>query len=196
MATAIKLKLKPFYLWNVATILPIILLVTLLFSYLIYNNYTVEQTDKLNQLIQEELTLKEDLKDKYILVKSIPLYQNKIKELVQLEKVVDLQFPSSDATPDLLIQINQLAEDSNVTISSFVPSVQDSAGPKGMLLSSVKMKTKSFNLTATGNYNDFTNFIFLLAQFPRVLKVDDVHLNRIDENKIGITLLITIFYSG
>ena len=84
------------------------MLVTLLFSYLIYNNYTVEQTDKLNQLIQEELTLKEDLKDKYILVKNIPLYQNKIKELVQLEKVVDLQFPSSDATPDLLIQINQM----------------------------------------------------------------------------------------
>lgn len=196
MAPAIKLKVKPFYLWKLSAILPIIIVITLALSYLIYNNYTVEQTDKLNQLIKDELTLKEDLKDKYILVKNIPLYQAKIKELSQLEQMVNLQFPSSDAIPDLLIQINQLAENSNVTISSFVPKTQENVAPKGTLLSSVKMKTKSFNLTATANYIDFTNFIFLLAQFPRVLKVDDVHLNRISENKIGITLLITIFYSS
>lgn len=196
MVTAIKLKIKPFYLWRLAVIVPIIIFITLSLSYIIYNNYTVEQADKLNQLTKDELVLKGDLKDKYILVKNIPLYQAKIKELSQLEQRVNLQFPSSDAIPDLLIQINQLAENSNVTISSFVPKIQENVGPKGMLLSSVKMKTKSFNLTATANYIDFTNFIFLLAQFPRVLKVDDVHLNRIDENKIGITLLITIFYSG
>ena len=174
MATAIKLKIKPFYLWRLAVIVPIIIFITLSLSYIIYNNYTVEQADKLNQLTKDELVLKGDLKDKYILVKNIPLYQAKIKELSQLEQRVNLQFPSSDAILDLLIQINQLAENSNVTISSFVPKTQENAEPKGMLLSSVKMKTKSFNLTATANYIDFTNFIFLLAQFPRVLKVDDV----------------------
>lgn len=160
MAAAIKLKIKPFYLWKLAVILPIIILITLMLSYAIYNNYTVEQTDNLNQLIKDELTLKDDLKDKYILVKNIQLYQAKIKELAQLEQMVNLQFPSSDAIPDLLIQINQLAENSNVTISSFVPKAQENSGPKGVLLTSVKMKSKSFNLTATANYIDFTNFIF------------------------------------
>lgn len=196
MAAAIKLKIKPFYLWKLSVTVPIIIFITLSLSYIIYNNYTVEQTDKLNQLIKEELVLKDDLKEKYILVKNIPLYQVKIKDLTQLEQMVNLQFPSSDAIPDLLIQINQLAENSNVTISSFVPKIQENAEPKGILLSSVKMKTKSFNLTATANYIDFTNFIFSLAQFPRVLKIDDVHLNRIDDSKIGITLMITIFYSS
>lgn len=197
MAVAIKLNIRPFYLWKLVVVLPIIVVIALLLSYIIYNNYTVEQADKLNQLVQDELALKDDLKDKYILVKSIPFYQSKIKELSELEQMVNFQFPSSDAIPDLLIQINQLAEDSNVTISSLVPNPQDNSNePKGMLLNSVKMKTMSFNLTAAANYIDFTNFIFLLAQFPRVLKVDNVHLNRIDANKIGITLLITIFYSS
>lgn len=197
MATVNKLKVKPFYLWGLAIILPIITVIILLLSYFIYNNYTIEQTDKLNQLIQEETTLKEDLKAKYILVKSIPLYKNKINELNQLEQLVNLQFPSSDAIPDLLIQINQLAENSNVTISSFVPSAQEnSVGVKGVLLNSGKMNTKIFNLTAAASYIDFTKFIFLLAQFPRVLKIDDVRINRIDEAKVGITLSITIFYSS
>ena len=197
MASVNKLKVKPFYLWGLAIILPIIIVIILLLSYFIYNNYTIEQADKLNQLIQEETTLKEDLKDKYILVKSIPLYKSKIPELNQLEQLVNLQFPSSDAIPDLLIQINQLAENSNVTISSFVPSAQEnSIGVKGALLNSGKMKTKMFNLTAAASYVDFTKFIFLLAQFPRVLKIDDVRISRIDETKVGITLSITIFYSS
>ena len=68
-----------------------------------------------------------------------------------------------------------MAENSNVTISSFVPSAQEnSVGVKGALLNSGKMKTKMFNLTAAASYVDFTKFIFLLAQFPRVLKIDDV----------------------
>ena len=64
MASVNKLKVKPFYLWGLAIILPIIIVIILLLSYFIYNNYTIEQADKLNQLIQEETTLKEDLKDK------------------------------------------------------------------------------------------------------------------------------------
>ena len=90
-----------------------------------------------------------------------------------------------------------MAENSNVTISSFVPSAQEnSVGVKGALLNSGKMKTKMFNLTAAASYVDFTKFIFLLAQFPRVLKIDDVRISRIDETKVGITLSITIFYSS
>jgi len=197
MATVNKLKIKPFYLWNLAIILPLITIIIFSLSYFIYNNYTIEQSDKLDQLIQEEIILKKGLKDKYILLKSIPLYENKLNELNQLEKIVNLQFSSSDSIPDLLIQINQLAENSNVTISSFVPSAQEnSIEVKGALSKNDVMKTKVFNLTATASYINFTQFIFLLAQFPRVLKIDDVRINRIDETKVGVTLSITIFYSS
>lgn len=197
MAAKIELKIKPIYLWNIYILLAFALILALGFSFLVYNNYTVEHYEKLNTIRLEEVDLKAKLVEKHALVKSVPLYVEKINELNQLESSVNKEFPDSDEIPNMLIQINQMAEDKDVAISNILPSV----GEKYLTDSDVndasggvKILTKTFNLTASSAPDDFIDFVYELAKYPRVIQVRDVKINRVDDNKVDISMILTIFY--
>ena len=166
-------------------------------AYLIYANFTIKQSQTLAKLAEEEVFLKNELVVNYQLLKSVPLYEAKIPELERLESSVEQQFPSSDELPNLLIQINQLAEDSDVSILSFTPMNQ--GNPANATVNTdkdVKISTESFSLNLTANYPDFVKLIYAIAKLPRVIEVDDVKISRLDDKKVSVTLRITIFYRG
>jgi Tfp pilus assembly protein PilO len=208
------LKLKPLYQWPLAGLLPLILVLMLALTYLIYNNYTIDQTTRLAELAKVEQQLKDDLSYRYRQLKSIHEYQKKMVELSQLESLVNQQFPSSDDLPNLLIQINQIAEDANIAVNSLVPITVNSSElkPKSRETGESKasagftagknpqdskpIQAKSFMLSATANYLDFTKYIYELAKLPRVIKIDNLHINRVDDNKVTISLTLTIYYSS
>jgi hypothetical protein len=96
-----------------------------------------------------------------------------------------------------LIQINEMAEQSDVAISNILPS----AGEKYLTESSVnnatggvKILTKTFNLTASSSPDDFIEFVYRLAKYPRVIQVRDVKISRVDDSKADISMILTIFY--
>ena len=95
----------------------------LVLSFLIYKNFTYENKDKLSQLQQDEQTLKDDLVRKVSLLNSIDLYKEKESALNDLSAKVGLQFPTSEELPNVLIQINQVSEDSDFKIKNFTPSL-------------------------------------------------------------------------
>ncbi len=185
-----KLNIKPIYQWNMVYILAMLLLVIIVAIYLIYDNFTVDQVDNLQQLQQTEVDLKNDLTTKYGLVKSVDLYKTKLNELNQLESNLDQEFPSSDDLPNLLIQINQLAEDSNIAIISLLPS----SGDDNKKLNE-KITSKNFHLSATGAYPDFCRLILTMAQFQKVFRLSNLTINQAGNDKINISFDITIYYS-
>ncbi len=189
-----QIKITPIYLWRPVILLPLLVFILILVTYLIYNNYTVDQANRLRNLVLEEDKLKSELSLKYGQVKSVPLFINKMKDLRQLESQVSQRFPNSEELSLVLIQINQVAEDTNVNITSFSPKnlnkVELVGGNK-----TGNIMTETYNLNLSANYIDFVNFIFQLSKLARLTEVTNVNMARVDDNKINVNLDIKIFYS-
>ena len=189
-----QLKITPIYLWRPVILLPLLVFILILVTYLIYNNYTVDQANRLRNLALEEDKLKSELSLKYGQVKSVPLFINKMKDLGQLESQVSQRFPNTEELSLVLIQINQVAEDTNVNITNFSPKnlnkVELVGGNK-----TGNIMTETYNLNLNANYIDFVNFIFQLSKLARLTEVTNVNMARVDDNKINVNLDIKIFYS-
>lgn len=199
MATKLdlKVKMKPIDQWSVRILILVSLLLTIIVSFLVYNNYTVEYNEKLDSLRLEENNLKQQVNDKYGLTKSVSAYQSKLNELSKLESTVNSQFPDSDEIPSVLIQLNEMAEQSDVAISNLLPSSNDEQvliESSVKLSSDAKILSKNFNITASSNFEDLIEFIYSVAKYPRVMQLKDIKINRVDDNKIDTVMTLTIFY--
>lgn len=193
----LKMKIRPIYLWDIKLLLLVAIIFTMMISFLIYNNYTVDYYLQLDNLKIEENTLKQEVKEKYGLTKSVSEYTNQISQLTQIESIVNSRFPDRDEIPSVLIQVNEMAEQSNVAISSLIPNNNDRVFTESSLQlpSDIRIVAKDFNISATSNFNDFVNFIYGIASYPRVMQIRDVRINRIDDNKVSMDMVLTIFYT-
>lgn len=193
----LKMKIRPIYLWDIKLLLLVAIIFTMMISFLIYNNYTVDYYLQLDNLKIEENTLKQEVKEKYGLTKSVSEYTNQISQLTQIESIVNSRFPDRDEIPSVLIQVNEMAEQSNVAISSLIPNNNDRVFTESSLQlpSDIRIVAKDFNISATSDFNDFVNFVYGIASYPRVMQIRDVRINRIDDNKVSIDMVLTIFYT-
>ncbi|TXI97163.1 MAG: hypothetical protein E6Q32_12415 [Neisseriales bacterium] len=190
-----KLKLKPIYMWRLTTLILFTLILMLVLSFLIYKNFTYENKDKLFQLQQDEQTLKDDLTRKVSLLNSIDLYREKESALNDLYAKVGLQFPTSEELPNVLIQINQVSEDSDFKIKNFTPKSpvavkEDSSAAKGD-----KINSRVYSLSASGTFDDAIKFFYQIAKIPRVMELSNFQMSRVDNAQISISCDVTIFYS-
>jgi Tfp pilus assembly protein PilO len=190
-----KLKLKPIYMWQLTTLILFTLILMLVLSFLIYKNFTYENKDKLFQLQQDEQTLKDDLTRKVSLLNSIDLYREKESALNDLYAKVGLQFPTSEELPNVLIQINQVSEDSDFKIKNFTPKSpaavkEDSSAAKGD-----KINSRVYSLSASGTFDDAIKFFYQIAKIPRVMELSNFQMSRVDNAQISISCDVTIFYS-
>ena len=191
-----KLDVLPLYLWQLKIFVPILVLVMLLLSALIYNNFTVSQAQKLAELRNLEHELKDNLIKNYGQVKNVPAYQAKFAELTSIESQINSRFPSSDEVSSLLIQINQVAEDSNISITSFTPKEMKEVNLSGSSFQQKKIMSETFIIVANAKYLNFADFIYRLAKLSRVIDVQNLHLSRIDDNTINVTFDIKIYFSS
>ena len=170
-----KPKFPPIYQWSFKLVAMLIVFLVLILAYLAYNNFTIKQSEQLQLLKNEEETLKADFLNKSKQIKSVPLYEQKIPALLMLESSVNQQFPATDELPNLIIQINQLAEDVNVSISSFTPiNQEDSLKPTASGVKNVKITYKSFNINLSANYLDFVKLLYSLETILVILRTEEV----------------------
>lgn len=182
-------------MWRLTTLILFTLILMLVLSFLIYKNFTYENKDKLFQLQQDEQTLKDDLTRKVSLLNSIDLYREKESALNDLYAKVGLQFPTSEELPNVLIQINQVSEDSDFKIKNFTPKSpvavkEDSSAAKGD-----KINSRVYSLSASGTFDDAIKFFYQIAKIPRVMELSNFQMSRVDNAQISISCDVTIFYS-
>lgn len=190
-----KLKVKPIYMWQITTLILFTLMLMLVLSFLIYKNFTYENKDKLSQLQQDEQTLKDDLVRKVSLLNSIDLYKEKESALNDLSAKVGLQFPTSEELPNVLIQINQVSEDSDFKIKNFTPKSPAIAKENSSAEKSDKINSRVYSLSASGTFDDAIKFFYQIAKIPRVMELSNFQMSRIDDAQINISCDVTIFYS-
>lgn len=190
-----KFIILPIYLWQLRIFIPVILVLMLLLSALIYNNFTIDQVKRLDVLQSSEVELKANLIRNFGQVKNVPLYQAKMPELIQLESDVGSRFPSSDEISSLLIQINQIAEDSNVNIINFTPKETKEINLNGAVANK-KIMAETFIISANAKYLNFVDFIFRVARLSRVVDVVNIRISRVDNNNVSANFEIKIFFSS
>jgi len=190
-----KINIAPLYLWRMQIFIPLIIVFMLLLSMLIYNNFTIEQATHLDLLKQNEMELKANLARNYSQVKNVPVYKAKMPELARLESDINSRFPTSEEISSLLIQINQVAEDSNVSIVSFTPKETKEVNLNGNNVDK-KIMAETFSIVANSRYLNFVDFMFRVAKLSRIVDVQNIHISRVDNNSISANLEIKIFFSS
>lgn len=182
-------------MWQITTLILFTLVLMLILSFVIYKNYTYENKDKLFQLQQDEQTLKDDLTRKVSLLNSIDLYRKKESDLNDLYAKVGLQFPTSEELPNVLIQINQVSEDSDFKIKNFTPKSAAIVKEDSSAAKSDKINSRVYSLSASGTFDDAIKFFYQIAKIPRVMELSNFQMSRIDDAQISISCDVTIFYS-
>lgn len=182
-------------MWQITTLILFTLVLMLILSFVIYKNYTYENKDKLFQLQQDEQTLKDDLTRKVSLLNSIDLYRKKESDLNDLYAKVGLQFPTSEELPNVLIQINQVSEDSDFKIKNFTPKSAATVKEDSSAAKSDKINSRVYSLSASGTFDDAIKFFYQIAKIPRVMELSNFQMSRIDDAQISISCDVTIFYS-
>ena len=190
-----KLKLKPIYMWQMTTLIIFTIVIMTVLSFTIYKNFTYENKDKLSKLQQDEQSLKDELMNKISLLNSIELYKEKESSLSDLDAKVRQQFPTSEELPNVLIQINQVSEDSDFKIKSFTPKSAASVKENSLAPKSDKINSRVYALSASGSFDDAIKFFYQIAKIPRVMELSDFQISRIDDIQISINCDVTIFYS-
>lgn len=192
----IKIDFRQFYLWDVKVLLAIALVLCTCISYLIYNNLMDEPVADLSGLHSEEQQLKQSLKEQYGLIRVLPQYEEKVAELDKVEALVYKQFPDDDETPNMLVQINQLAELSGVSINSLLPNAQDTVYTESGIdiPKDSTIWTKSFTLNGSSNMMNLISFTYKIAEYPRVIQLDNVSIDRVDNDKVNFVMTVSIFF--
>lgn len=182
-------------MWQMTTLIIFTIVIMTVLSFTIYKNFTYENKDKLSKLQQDEQSLKDELMNKISLLNSIELYKEKESSLSDLDAKVRQQFPTSEELPNVLIQINQVSEDSDFKIKSFTPKSAASVKENSSAPKSDKINSKVYVLSASGSFDDAIKFFYQIAKIPRVMELSDFQISRIDDIQISINCDVTIFYS-
>lgn len=191
-----RIEFLPLYLWRIRLLIPGLIVLMFLLSLLIYNNFTINQVNRLLELEHIEQELKDNLVKNYAQVKNVPAYQARFNELRGLESVINAKFPSSNEISSLLIQINQVAEDSNVSIANFTPKDTKEINLTANNSGKDKIMSQEFSIVANARYLNFVDFIFRIARLPRVIAIQNIRLSRMDNNTVNVSFDIKIYFSS
>jgi Tfp pilus assembly protein PilO len=188
--------LKQIYLWDIKIVLVCLILITLVLSYVIYLSVTDEYVLDLNNLRNEETSLKQQIQEQYGVVNVLPEYMRRVESLNRIESIVNLQFPDDDEIPQMLVQIHQQGELAGVLINTLLPEAEDNVyNESGINLpKDSQIWTRRFTINGSADVQNMIQFIFRLAEFPRVIQVNSIALDRVDNSTINFVMTISIFF--
>ncbi len=124
--------------------------------------------------------------------------QQKISNLASLQQQYgtlqpDLQtvrdaIPTTIQIPIFLAQIQSIAKDSSLTLTSFQTLGVNASGQSGQRVSSF-----DFSMSADGDYQSILNFLDKVVNFQRVIAIKDIILST-KNNTLALTLKGTVFF--
>jgi len=145
--------------------------------------YKLKELKDLTKNLSIEVSKGKDLKTKLIeTAQEINSFRQKSKEF-------ENQLPSRKNVEDFIVQINDIALKSGLTISAIRPqgiSYKDLYGEVPLAIST------------TGSYPEVYNFLYLLKKIQRINKIESVTIKTHGNNvkKCDVNMVLKIFVSG
>ncbi|MDF4739947.1 type 4a pilus biogenesis protein PilO [Vibrio parahaemolyticus] len=158
--------------WPLLPQLVVICLLVLLIQGLGYWFYLKPEEARLNNLIQEEQTLKVALRIKANKVAALPQLQSQLDELTTRYELLLQQLPAQKELATMLASVNELGIDNKLTFTRI---------DWGEKQSENFLYRLPLNIELTGDFHDIGRFSQAIATLPRIITFKDVTWQRVSQ---------------
>lgn len=134
--------------------------------------YWVPQNEDLQQLKQQEQTLKSALHIKANKVAVLPMLQSQLTELTSRYDYLLQQLPVQKELASMLASVNELGLDHDLTFTRI---------DWGEKQNQDFLYRLPLNIELTGSYHDIGDFAEAIAKLPRIISFDDVDWQRVSQ---------------
>ena len=158
--------------WPLIPQLITIILFILLLQGAGYWFYLVPKQERLNDLIQQEETLKVALRIKANKVAALPQLQSQLDELSTRYELLLRQLPAQKELATMLASVNELGIDNKLTFTRI---------DWGEKQSDHFLYRLPLNIELTGDFHDIGRFSQAIATLPRIITFQDVAWQRVSQ---------------
>ncbi|MBR9874663.1 type 4a pilus biogenesis protein PilO [Vibrio sp. J1-1] len=134
--------------------------------------YLVPKEERLNDLIQQEETLKVALRIKANKVAALPQLQSQLDELTIRYELLLQQLPAQKELATMLAAVNELGIDNKLTFTRI---------DWGEKQSDHFLYQLPLNIELTGDFHDIGRFSQAIATLPRIITFQDVTWQRVSQ---------------
>ncbi|MCG9553709.1 type 4a pilus biogenesis protein PilO [Vibrio sp. Isolate31] len=158
--------------WPLLPQLLVILLLVALIQGLGTWFYILPLDDELQQMKQQELTLKATLRIKANKVAALPKLQGQLDELTSRYDYLLEQLPVQKELASMLASVNELGLDNSLTFTRI---------DWGEKQNKAFLYRLPLNIELTGDYHEIGDFSAAIAKLPRIISFDDVSWQRVSQ---------------
>ncbi|HAV1353464.1 type IV pilus inner membrane component PilO [Vibrio parahaemolyticus] len=158
--------------WPLLPQIVVICLLVLLIQGVGYWFYLKPEEARLNNLIQEEQTLKVALRIKANKVAALPQLQSQLDELTTRYELLLQQLPAQKELATMLASVNELGIDNKLTFTRI---------DWGEKQSENFLYRLPLNIELTGDFHDIGRFSQAIATLPRIITFKDVTWQRVSQ---------------
>lgn len=168
----------------------VIIIVIVILAYLfIYN----DSSERINQLKQEEETLKESYAEKSAKAANLDKLKAELDQINGLFQVLLKQLPTTAEIPNLLQELHECASKNGLTMDSITPApiihTNSAEGEEQQVI-----ETLPYNITLTGNYDQITQFVRDVGKLSRIVTINSITLSRNEkENKYTLVAIANTY---
>ncbi|OED69235.1 fimbrial protein [Vibrio tasmaniensis ZS-17] len=158
--------------WPLLPQLAVVLLLMILIQGVGVWFYIMPMDDELQQLKQQELTLKATLRIKANKVAALPKLQSQLDELTSRYDYLLEQLPVQKELASMLASVNELGLDNALTFTRI---------DWGQKQNKEFLYRLPLNIELTGDYHEIGDFSAAIAKLPRIISFDDVNWQRVSQ---------------
>ncbi|MFV8454251.1 type 4a pilus biogenesis protein PilO [Vibrio owensii] len=158
--------------WPLVPQLVVLLMLVLLVQGFGYWFYLKPEQARLDNLIQEEQTLKVALRIKANKVAALPQLQSQLDELTTRYELLLQQLPAQKELATMLASVNELGIDNKLTFTRI---------DWGEKQSEHFLYRLPLNIELTGDFHDIGRFSQAIATLPRIITFKDVTWQRVSQ---------------
>ncbi|MDN3700834.1 type 4a pilus biogenesis protein PilO [Vibrio artabrorum] len=134
--------------------------------------YILPLNDELQQMKQQEQTLKATLRIKANKVAALPKLQSQLGELTSRYDYLLEQLPAQKELASMLASVNELGLDNQLTFTRI---------DWGQKQNQAFLYRLPLNIELTGDYHDIGDFSAAIAKLPRIISFSDVNWQRVSQ---------------
>lgn len=156
--------------WPIKTKLIAVAILVVLVGFVAWIWFISPENEKINQLRQQESSLKEQIRQKQLLAAGLPAYQAQIKEMqVRFTRFLE-QLPNRTQIPSLLDDVTLAGRSRGLEFELFQPLPEVSKN----FYAEIPVKLK-----VVGAYNAMGQFAAAVAAMPRIVTLNDIDITRL-----------------
>jgi len=164
------LQIEDIIRWPIKTKLIAVAILVVLVGIVAWIWFIAPENDRINQLRQQESSLKEQFRQKQLLAAGLPAYQAQIKEMqVRFTRFLE-QLPNRTQIPSLLDDVTLAGRSRGLEFELFQPLPEVSKN----FYAEIPVKLK-----VVGTYDAMGQFAAAVAAMPRIVTLNDIDITRL-----------------